>query len=116
MVRFPNATVAVASLTDTRNAEGSKIKTYDFKNPLDSFRADVQPNTLTQYQVDLYGIDAKTANTKKCFFNFSAHMQSGNRAKVTYDSGKVEYYNICPVAEWRIHSEALLIPVENENN
>jgi hypothetical protein len=33
---------------------------------------------------------------------------------VIFDDGKIELYNICPVNEWRVHCEALLIPVENE--
>ena len=41
-------------------------------------------------------------------------MVAGNRARVTFDDGKIELYNICPVNEWRVHCEALLIPVENE--
>lgn len=114
MVHYPNATVDVATLTVTTNAEGTRIKTYDFSEPLDSFPADIQPNTLTQAQIDLYGINVKTAKTKKCFFTSSSYMVAGNRARVTYDNGSVEYYNICPVNEWRVHSEALLIPVENE--
>ena len=42
-------------------------------------------------------------------------MLAGNRAKVTYADGTIEYYNICPQNEWRVHSEALLVPVENED-
>ena len=52
MVIFPNATVYVASETTYKNSEGTKIKCYDFENPLESFRADIQPNTLTQSQID----------------------------------------------------------------
>lgn len=114
MVHYPNAVIDVASLTTTRNSEGTKIKTYDFESPLESFSADVQPNTLTKEQIDLYGIDTKTAHTKKCFFTSASYMIAGNRARVTYASGKQEVYNICPMNEWRVHCEALLIPVENE--
>lgn len=114
MVHYPNATVEIAELTTSKNTEGTLIKEYDFSDPLDSFRADVQPNTLTQAQIDLYGIDTKTAKTKKCFFTSSNYMIAGNRARITFDSGEVEYYNICPENKWRVHSEVLLIPVENE--
>lgn len=114
MVHFPNATIEIASLTITTNSEGTRIKAYDFTTPLESFRADVQPNTLTQAQIDLYGINDKTAETKKCFYTSASYMVSGNRAKVNYDDGTVEYYNICPQNKWRVHSEALLVPVENE--
>lgn len=114
MVLFPNATLKVASLTVTKNAEGTKIKTYDFINPLDTFRADVQPNILTKEQIDLYGINARTAETKKCFFDGSSYMTKDNRVQVTFDDGETGVYNICPVNKWRVHSEVLLIPVENE--
>lgn len=114
MVFYPNATVEIAGLSVAKNTEGTKIKTYDFSTPLESFRADVQPNTLTQSQIDLYGINEKTAETKKCFFTSASYMVSGNRAKVTFDDGTIEYYNICPMNKWRVHGEALLIPVENE--
>ena len=117
MLFFPNATLYVSALTTVKNAEGTKIKTFDFENSLESFRVDVQPNTLTSAQIELYGINAKTANTKKCFVDLESgkFMSLGNRAKVIYDDGSVEYYNIQPITVWRFHKEFLLIPVENEN-
>lgn len=117
MLFFPNATIKVSELTTTTNDEGTRIKKYDFENAVESFRADVQPNTLTQAQIQLYGIDSKTALTKKCFTNFSdgEKMIVGNRVKVEFDSGSAEYYNIQPVNIWRFHKEFLLIPVENES-
>ena len=69
---------------------------------------------LTKEQIDLYGINEKTAHTKKAFYTKSSFMLAGNRARVTYNDGRVEYYNICPQNVWRVHSEALLVPVENE--
>lgn len=114
MVHYPNALVEIAEKTVTKNAEGTKIATYDFNNPLESFRADVQPNTLTQYQIDLYGINEKNAETKKVFYTSSQDMKSGNRARVTFDDGSVGVYTICPENKWRVHCEALLVPVENE--
>lgn len=117
MLLFPNATIYVSALTVTKNDEGTKIKTYDFDNPLESFRCDVQPNVLTSAQIELYGINSKTANTKKCFINLEdgKYMTLGNRAKVVYDNNSVEIYNIQPINVWRFHKEFLLIPVENEN-
>lgn len=114
MVMYINATIQVAQKTKTKNAEGTLITKYDFDNPLESFRADVQPNTLTEAQMTLYGIDSKRANVKKCFFTKANYMTVGNRAKVLDDNGTVRIYDIQPVNEWRTHSEALLIPVENE--
>ena len=114
MVHFPNAIIDIAVLTETVNDEGTPIKTFDFTTPIDSFEADVQPNVLTKEQIDLYGINEKTAETKKAFYTKSAFMLAGNRAKVSFYDGRTEYYNICPQNVWRVHSEALLIPVENE--
>ena len=117
MLFFPNATVYVAEVTTTKNSEGTKIKTFDFEKALENFSADVQPNVLTRAQIEVYGLNAKTANTKKCFCNISDgnFMALGNRAKVVYKTGAVEYYDIQPVNVWRFHKEFLLIPVENEN-
>ena len=117
MLFFPNATISVADLTTTKSKEGYKIKKYDFEKPLETFPADVQPNVLTSYQIEVYGINAKTANTKKCFINMEdgQYRTLGNRAKVVYNDGVIEYYNIQPVNSWRFHKEFLLIPVENES-
>jgi hypothetical protein len=38
----------------------------------------------------------------------------GNRVKVEYDDGTVDYYNVQPLNSWRYHREFILIPVENE--
>lgn len=114
MVFFPNATCLVAEQTTIKNSEGTKIKTFDFSNPLETFRADIQPNNLSQYQIELYGINSKNADTKKCIFDFdSKHMIPGNRVKVVEDSGAEKIYSIQPINKWRFHSEVLLIPVEN---
>ena len=116
MLLFPNATIYVSDLKITKNSEGTKIKTYDFENALENFPADVQPHILKSAEMEVYGINAKTANTKKCFCDLDKgnYMTVGNRAKVVYDNGAVEYYNIQPVNFWRLHKEFLLIPVENE--
>ena len=117
MCLFPNSVIYISDLKVTKNSEGTKIKTYDFENYLEKFKADVQPNILTSAQIELYGLDSKTANTKKCFCDISKceYMKPGNRAKVLYSNGDVEYYNIQPVNSWRFHKEFLLIPVEHEN-
>lgn len=116
MLFFPNATIYVSSLTVAKNSEGTKIKKFDFENPLETFKADVQPHVLTSAQMEVYGINSKTANTKKCFINLEdgKFMTLGNRAKVVFDDTTVEYYNIQPLNVWRFHKEFLLIPVENE--
>lgn len=114
MVHYPNATISVATLSTVVNDEGTPIKEYIYTTPLETFRADVQPHTLTKEQIELYGINTKNAHTKKVFFDTASYMVAGNRAMVVYDDGTTEYYDICPMNKWRIHCEALLIPVENE--
>lgn len=117
MLLFPNATLYVSQLTITKDNEGNRIKTFDFNNPIETFQADVQPNTLTSVQIQLYGIDSKTADTKKCFIDIKdgRYMTLGNRVKVEYTDGRqTEYYHIQPTNIWRFHKEFLLIPVENE--
>lgn len=116
MMFFLNAMVYVAELKVTKNTEGTKIKTFDFENPIESFRADVQPNTLTTAQIQLYGLNSKTANTKKCFTDLEngLFMKIGNRVKVKYDDGTIGKYDIQPLNSWKFHKEFLLIPVENE--
>ena len=118
MLLFPNATIYVSNLIVTKNKEGTKIKKFDFENPLENFRADVQPNVLTHAQIELYGLNSSTANTKKCFIDLKSgsFMKIGNRAKVVFDGGDVKFYNVQPVNTWRFHKEFLLIPVENEQN
>ena len=88
MVHYPNARIDIAVLSVTTNDEGTRIKEYDFTTPIDSFMADVQPNSLTKEQIELYGINEKTAHTKKAFYTKSNFMLAGNRAKVTYNDGK----------------------------
>lgn len=116
MLFFPNATIYVVEETTEKNKEGTKIKKYDFENPLEEFPADVQPNALTTAQIQLYGLNSKTANTKKCFTDLEngLSMKIGNRVKVEYDDGMVEIYDVQPLNSWRFHKEFLLIPVENE--
>ena len=117
MVFFKNATISISRLTTVKNSEGTKIQKFDFENPIEIFRADVQPNTLTTAQIQIYGLDSKTANTKKCFceINEGIHMRIGNRVKVNFDAGETVFYNVQPVNSWPFHKEFLLIPVENEN-
>ena len=106
MMFFPNAFIYVSELKVTQNTEGTKIKAFDFENPVETFRADVQPNTLTSAQIELYGINSRTANTKKCFTD----LENGNHMVARM----VEYYNVQPLNSWRYHREFILIPVENE--
>jgi hypothetical protein len=113
-VRYKNATLYIATETVAKNKEGTKVKTYDFEKPLEVIRADVQPNTLSEAELTLYGITEKKAAVKKVFFDNASYLKRGNRAKVVYDNGDIEIYFIEPVNRWRQHGEVLLVPVENE--
>lgn len=113
-VMYKNATVYVAGETVRKNREGTKIKSYDFENPLEAFRADVQPNALSEAEVEMYGITEKKAGVRKMFFDHARWLKRGNRAKVQYDDGDSQIFYIEPVNRWRGHGECLLVPVENE--
>ena len=97
MVMYRNATVYVASDSVKKNKEGTKIKFFDFGTPLEVLRADVQPNTLTTAEIQLYGLDEKKAGTKKMFFDGGYYLVRGNRCKVVFDDGRNEVYGIEPV-------------------
>lgn len=114
MVLYKNATLIIAQVTETENNEGTVIRSFDYEHPVETIRADVQPNTLTQFQLELYGINTKNANVKKCFYDYASYMKIGNRVKVLDDNGDVGYYSIMPENVWRKHRVALLIPIENE--
>lgn len=114
MVMYKNATIFVFSETVRKNKEGTKIKTFDYENPLRSFRADVQPNTLTESELKLYGINEKKAKTRKAFLEIGEIIEDNTRVKVETDEGENGIYTVAPLNKWRRHSEVLLIPVENE--
>lgn len=114
MVRYHNARISVAVQSVTKRKDGVKVKAYDFDNPIFSGLADIQPNTLTTAQIELFGISAKNALTKKCFVNKPfPPFPIDARCKVE-DSEGVKVYSIAPVNIWRDHAEFLLIPIENE--
>lgn len=116
MLFFPNAEIIVPSMSSCKNSEGSVIRKFDFEEPLESFRADVQPNSLSSAQIELYGINSRNANTKKCFSDLKdgSFITAGCRIKVIFDDGENGFFTAQPANKWRTHREFLLISVENE--
>lgn len=113
MVKYFNATVEIWEEKSTVNEEGDKILDYVL---VDSVRGDVQPHTLTEDEVSLYGINTKKANVKKFFFNGkNKNIKNGNRAVVSSEyTEATDIYTIMSVNAWERHGECLLVPVENE--
>lgn len=109
MVLYINETVLLAQKTQVKNSDGVRISTYDFATPKATLMADVQPYALTQSDIQIYGINTKSANTKKMFYVNNDNVEIGNRAKI----GSA-VYEIKGVNKWRTHYEAILVPIENE--
>ena len=65
MVHYPNARIDIAVLSVTTNDEGTRIKSYDFTTPIDSFSADVQPHTLTREEIQLFVAQSFKKNQKE---------------------------------------------------
>lgn len=110
MVLYKNENVIIAEKTMTKNSDGVRIATYDFDtNPKATFMADIQPLSLSQSDIQIYGINTKNANVKKMFFENNDEVKIGNRAK----AGST-VYEIKGLNKWRTHYEAILVPIENE--
>lgn len=113
MVRYQNATVDVLAETPTIDDSGDTILEY---SKVDTIVGDVQPHSLTEDEIKLYGISARKGNVKLFLYNgLHDSIKAGNRARVTSDfTGTTELYSIMPVNAWSRHGECLLVPVENE--
>ena len=115
-----NATVSIYSPVITQNDEGTDISTWGYKqvpalSPVESFRADVQPHTLTIVEQNFFGITDQVSNTKIMFCAYSGNVDVPNRAKVVSDfDGKEKYYSVRAGNIWPGHMEALLVPVVGE--
>jgi hypothetical protein len=104
------------------NSEGTKVPTWGYKKsptpdaPAESFRADVQSKTLTEAEVELYGIDKTKSDAKVMYFDQSLYAEIGNRAYVVSDfpGEAARYFDIKGSNRWQIHGEAILVPVVGE--
>jgi hypothetical protein len=114
-----NATVSVYVPILSINAEGTEIRAWGYKqtpvvDPAETFRADVQPSSLTQAQLEQWGISDAAANMKKLFADLSLYLALNTRVKVTTDEDGTAYYDVKVVNPWPSHVEALLVPVQGE--
>ena len=113
MVRFINAVVTIYAETGTENADGDIITSFSQVEVIDG---DVQPASLSQEEIKLYGLSSVKGSIKKFFYNgIHSSVKEGNRAVVNSAlTGKSDIYNIMPVNCWTKHGVCLLVPIENE--
>ena len=113
MVRFHNAVVTIFAETVEKNEDGDLICEY---GQVEVIEGDVQPHTLTEDEIKLYGISTSKGNVRLFLYNgYHENIKSGNRASVLSSfTGQTEWFNIMPVNAWSRHGECLLMPVENE--
>lgn len=113
MVRYKNAVVTILAETTEVDESGDVITEW---NQEEVIEGDVQPHTLTEDEVKVFGISTLKGNTKLFLYNgYHESIKAGNRASVLSSfTGKTELYNIMPINAWSKHGECLLVPVENE--
>lgn len=115
-----NATVSRYVPVLSKNDEGTTIRTWGYKvtpvvDPIEVFRADVQPANLTQSQLEQWGISNAVADMKKMFYDYSNSGALNTRVKVVSDDdGTTKYYDVKGVNPWPSHGEELLVPVQGE--
>lgn len=114
MVRYNNAVVTIYGEVPEVDSSGDVITDF---SQVDLIEGDVQPHTLTEDEVKIYGISASKGNVKLFLYNgFHSSIKAGNRASVLSSfTGQSEMYTIMPVNAWSKHGECLLVPVENED-
>lgn len=115
MVGFLNAEVDIYEETTTLDESGDYIADFVF---VETIVGDVQPHTLTQDEISVYGITTGSGNIRLFLYNgLHPNVKVGNRAKVKSDfTGTEEWFSIMPINAWSKHGECLLVPVENESN
>ena len=113
MVRYNNAVVTIFAETPTIDESGDSILEF---SQVEIIEGDVQPHTMTEDEIKLFGISESKGGVKLFLYNgFHVNVKAGNRASVLSSfTGQNELYSIMPVNAWSRHGECLLIPVENE--
>ena len=113
IVRFINATVTILEETSILDDEGDYIVSW---SEVETIEGDVQPHSMTEDEVAIYGLSVSKGNVRKFFYNgFHPNVKVGNRARVLSDfTGSEELFSIMPINAWSNHGVCLLIPVENE--
>ena len=114
MVRYNNAVVTIYTETAIIDDSGDSIVEF---TQVEVIEGDVQPHTLTEDEIKLYGISVRKGGVKLFLYNgLHSSVKAGNRASVLSSfTGQTDLYSIMPVNAWSRHGECLLIPVENED-
>ena len=113
MVRYKNASVSILAESTTLDESGDYISEW---SPIETIIGDVQPHSMTEDEMKVYGISTIRGNVRLFLYNgLHPNVKVGNRAKVTSALSQTEeIFNIMPINAWSRHGECLLIPVENE--
>ena len=113
MVRHRNASVTIYAEKNTIDDSGDFISEWEI---VETISGDVQPHTLTQDEIKVYGLSEVKGSVKLFLYNgLHENIKPGNRASVNSSfTRKTDLYNIMSVNAWSRHGECLLIPVENE--
>jgi hypothetical protein len=113
MVRYINAVVTVYAESNSMNADGDYIQEF---SQVENIEGDVQPHSLTDEEIKLYGLSESKGQVKLFLYNgLHPNIKTGNRAVVQSAlTGKTDIYSIMPVNCWSSHGECLLVPIENE--
>lgn len=131
-----NATVLTYAPIKARNSEGTIVNTWGYIKTLlllglwddgqawddtlpwgeaaAMIRADVQPASLTEAQLQMWGLSNVKSDVKKMFFDGEPSVVLPNRVGVHYDASGVEYYDVRGTNRWSWHTEAYLVPVQGE--
>jgi len=96
--------VLVQSRTLTIGSEGQH--TYTFVTYDAAYECDLQPATLTESQVQQFGLSDKASNVMRMHYPHDSNIVDNMR--VVYE-GKT--YDVRDINRWTIHDTALLIPV-----
>lgn len=98
--------VLIQAATTTYDTEAMPVRAW---TTLKTMIADVQPKALTANEIQGFGISNLQADAKIMYFIKDTSIAQGMR--VIYDSN---IFEIRGVNSWRVHSSALLIPVQGE--
>lgn len=114
MVRFHNAVVTILEESVEMNDDGDYIGSW---SQVETIEGDVQPHSMTQDEIKLYGVSEAKGNVRLFLYNgYHPNVKVGNRASVlSAFTGKTELFSIMPINAWSRHGECILIPVENED-
>jgi len=103
-----NSTVDLYAPSETRAADGTLQPNYNYSVPSDTITADVQPKTLNEMELKLWGIDIQKQAARNVYdFSFSPYWIVGGRARVD----GTNLYRIMAVNPYNTHIEAVIVPL-----